>query len=674
MHLSILQKERERLILWMPVLMGLGIALYFRLAAEPWPWAGAAALTVSVSLAAALYRLRNAWWLLLAAFGIPALGFTAAQLRVAGMETPLLKAEVKHRQVEGRIADIVLGHAGERKIVLDAPSIEGIDGHGTPRRIRVNLRASEEAALAIGDEVALKATLLPLPAPAMPRAFDFARHLYFEGLGATGYATGKVEVKAHGRTSAFFDTLEALRLSMAEAMLSCMGEEEGAVAAAITVGVQTAVPEGLSESMRDSGLYHILSISGLHLALASGIVFFSVRLLLCLSMSLGLRLPVKKIAASAALLCATFYLLIAGYPVPAQRSYVMVAFVLLAVLFDRRGISLYALAWAAMLILLFRPESFLSASFQLSFAATLAIVALHERYGRIVAFRDAPWLSRIPLYFLAVALTSLVAALATTPFVLYHFNRLQLWGMLANMLVSPLASFWIMPGVVLTFLLWPLGLEGIGFTVMETGIRAMVAVSHWMAALPHARILLPRLSDAGFTLAALGLLWMCLWRSRVRLFGAAAIVLGISTMALYRPPLLLVSGDARQALLRQEDGSYALMKGSARGFTVQAWLSRLAQEKASAVDCAEEVCHVSRQGKRIAVITHWRGARQACAEANVDAVVALAYLRDHECPDVPLRIDRAALASKGALALYTEGGELKAEYAADTRGKRPWVP
>ncbi len=679
---SILSHERTRLILWAPVLIGVGIGWYFGLLREPRPSVGPAAFLLCSALAVALRR-KPVWPLALAA-ALVALGFAAAQLRTHSMQAPLLQEEIKFRHVSGKIDFIDMQDGGKSRLSLDAPVIEDIAPERTPGRIRIALR-KHDPALRIGDRVALTATLYPLPAPVAPGAYDFAQSLFFEGYGATGYATSAIDVTEAAPKRSWQEALTQWRLSMASQMLARMQAPAGAVAAALTVGEQNAVPEEVNEVMRDSGLYHILSISGLHLALASGIVFFAVRLLLSLHMGLALRLPVKKIAAVVALLSALFYLLMAGAPVPAQRSFIMVAFVFLAVLFDRKGISIYTLAWAGTFLLLFKPDALVGASFQMSFAATLAIVALYERGAGAWRGRSGSIFRRCAFYVLAVMLTSLAATLATAPLVIYHFSRLQWWGVVSNLLVEPLTAFWIMPGVVLTFLLWPLGLEGAGFWVMETGIRLMLACAEVIARLPYASVLVPSMGKAGLLLCVLGMLWLTLWRTRMHLLGLPLLLIGLSCSLLHIPPDMLVADDLQRVIARGENGQYAMLKGTERSFTTRAWLTHLAQEKTEKLPltgavqaaCEDDVCHYRARGKHIMLITHWRSAKVACAEAEssqVDAVIALFWLRRDECARTPLRIDRYRLEKYGSYALYLRDGKIRTEDVALLRGKRPWVP
>lgn len=673
---QLFEKERGRLILWVPVTMMAGIGLYFALPTEPWRWLGPV-LAAGFWLPMLALR-RRLLWLFLPLFLI-SLGFACVQWRTQAVAAPLLKEELRFREVEAVIGEIITTEEGA-KLVLERPAVEGLAPEKTPRRIRVSLRKYDPA-WEVGDHVRMKATLFPLPRPAYPGGYDFGRYFYYQGIGAIGFAPRPPEVVERAQRSAFGEWLSELRHRIGERLRSAMPGAEGAVAAALTVGEMGAIPKQAGEEMRVSGLSHILSISGLHLALASGIVFFAVRLLVALVPRIALRVQAKKIAAGFALLSAFAYLMLSGAPVPAQRSFVMVAFTLTAVLIDRKGISLNALAWAAVLVLLFFPEAMTGASFQMSFAATLAIISLYERYGHRLYRAEAKWYARIGYVVLGGIITSLVASLATAPFVIYHFNRLSVWGVLANLLVMPLTSLLIMPGVVLTFLTLPFGTLYPGAWLMEWGIRGMLLVAQWVSALPLASVPVPSMTDFGLVLAALGLLVLTLLRSRMRRAGFVLIALGLATMSLQRAPDIFMSDDLRQVMVRAEDGNYVLLRGANRGFTVQAWLRTVGQDKAltyrqwekkgsgEEIICDKSACIYVRNNHRFAYVKQ-RGALDEACDA---APELLASWWEQEGCAAKGYIAKPQLARYGAVSVRMEeaGPVLRTSYSSEQ--KRPWM-
>lgn len=673
-----LRAERDRLTLWVPVLLAIGIGGYFALPYQPEYWAAPAAIILSASL---FLRSRRIVPLRLATLSllIMAVGFAVADFRTQAVGAPVLSKTLYFRHLEGRIDDINLKPKGET-LTLSQLAIEGVQEKTTPARVTVSLK-QEAPELHIGDRIKIRAMLFPPPTPTMPRAYDFSRAFYFDRIGAVGFSPFAPEVIAPAKLDSFELWLNDLRLSLAQRIRAPMDGDSGPVAAAIMVGEQAGVSEEVKDAMRDAGLYHVLSISGLHMSLAVGLVYIAVRFLLSLYMPLALRLPVKKIAAVVGLLSALAYLLLAGYPVPAVRSFVMVACVMVAVLFDRRGISLYSLAWAATLILLLQPEALLGVSFQLSFAATMAIIALYERFSSHLYKPGQGVVHKLWLYFIGLMATSLAATLFTTPLVIYQFNRFTLWGIVANILMVPLASFWIMPAAVLVFLLLPFGLEGWAIAALESGIRLMIESSRWFAALPYAAFSLPSPTFWGMLLMVFGGLWLCLWRQRWRLIGIPAVILGLSTMLLHTPYDVWVSDDATKVMARLPSGEYLMLRGTVKSFDAESWLKAEGRDTAlllkemqgrpDAPQCDKWRCVFDLHGKRILVAKKKDEAKSLCNEA-ADIVISSDWLDGH-CKNAPLLIDERFLKLRGAAALRVSDGAVEVETSSDFRGKRPWV-
>lgn len=673
-HLS---TERERLPLWIPVALGAGMAWYFSLLWEPsCLWLG-----IALAIAAALIYLSRHHFLMRLmsiGLGLMVLGALVAALRTHAISTPVIYGELYFKTVEGRIDDIHIKEKGRRLIIAN-PVIEGLPASRNPKRITVTLK-KDDPGLAIGDRVRLTAMLFSLPAPAMPGSFDYARTLYFDGIGAVGFSPSLPVLIEKGEPNHFNEWLNALRLQLAERIAAPLSPENAPVAAALMVGEQSGVSQEVSDAMRDAGIYHVLSISGLHMSLAAGLIYFTVRLLLALYPPLALHLPTKKIAAAIGLICAFTYLLLAGYPVPAVRSFVMVACVMLAVLVDRRGISLYSLAWAAVMILLWQPESIFGASFQLSFAATLAILALYERFSPSVLVMQGALLYRLWFYFIGLTMTSLAATLVTTPLVIYHFNRFSVLGLLANTLMMPLASFWIMPAAVLAFLVMPLGLEHWPLVVLDYGITLMVAGAKWVAAFPAAAFFLPSLTTWGMVLAILGGLWLCLWQSRWRYWGVLSMLLGTATIMFHQPYDMLISDDATKVAQRQPDGEWLFLRGRPDSFDGEVWLHAngkeaglsLSDRKPEGMICDEVKCIFTIAGRRVAVGKS-KKKREGLCDTAVDMLISDAYLKESDCQHIAQVLDKNFLGAHGAVGVRFTATDIGIATANALRGNRPWV-
>ena len=356
-------------MLWLPVALGLGIAIYYELPSEPPLWAGPAAFGVA-TIAAFLSSpggLARALWI---GAGAASVGLGLITWRTSELAAQTLARPLFSLNVEGRVADIQRLPEGVR-VVLEHVRLKGQGApraEATPVRVRVSLTRGVPPGMQVGDRILVLANLSPPAGPAAPGAFDFQRQAWYQQLGAVGYALAPPAIVERGQPRGIVRRIDALRAHVAERIMQALPGPEGGVVAALLAGEQTAVDKDIAQAMRDSGLAHILSISGLHIVFVVGLVMGIVRYGIALVPWLALRVDAKKIAAVLALAAALFYTALAGAPVPAQRACIMAGFVLLAVLLDRTALSLRLIAWAAVLVLLIAPESLTGASFQMSFA------------------------------------------------------------------------------------------------------------------------------------------------------------------------------------------------------------------------------------------------------------------------------------------------------------------
>jgi competence protein ComEC len=430
--------------------MGAGIAFYFSLHNEPEIWIGPTLVGLAV-LAAAGLRHRPALLILIYSVLFLSLGFGVTQLRTALVLAPVLEKKIGPVALEGRITRIEVLTKG-RRLWLDSLSVDRLGDDKTPAQIRIKLFA-RKLDFRPGDRIRLRAIVHPPSGPAMPDAFDFARRAYFQRLGGVGYAISKPILMSRATGGGFSIRLAALRQRITQSIHAALPGPAGAVAAALMTGERGAIPEEILAAMRESGLAHLLAISGLQMGLVGGLLFFSVRLCLAFFERLALRYPIKKWSAVAAFMGSLGYLLISGATLPTQRAFLMLSLVMLAVVIDRSAISMNMVAWAAGVILLIAPESLMSVSFQMSFAAVTALVAIYEfsYTSRLNRSGGRSKILRLVYYLAAVLLTTLVAGAATAPFALYHFNQVAVLGVVANLFAVPLPRSGSCPGR-----LWPL--------------------------------------------------------------------------------------------------------------------------------------------------------------------------------------------------------------------------
>ncbi len=454
MIVSNLLQERDRWPLWIPVCLGCGVGVYFGLPAEPSFWGLCGLTGMGIALAVISRRYLTPIWTACLAVVLLCGGVLVAQLVTLSVEHTVLSKRSPPGTIFGQISQVDIRPNGGR-IVLDKARSTSVRADKMPDRIRLQVREPLDQ-FQPGDWVTVRAVITPPPPPSSPGAFDFQRHLYFQGIGATGFVLGRVE-KLSSSITAYDLTagLNKLRQNLSLRIRAAIDGPAGAVAAALMTGDRQAIPERVHEDFRKVGLAHLLAISGLHVGLIAGLILLLVRRGLIVIPPLALRYPVKKWASAVAILAAFAYALVAGATIPTQRAFIMIGLVLVAVILDREGISMRLVAWAALVVLLLSPDTMLGPSFQLSFAAVIALIAMYE------SWRDRrdpegkgprPWPSRLMLYLGGIMLTSLIASLATAPFALYHFNRVAVAGLLANMIAVPLTGLWIMPWAIGAFL------------------------------------------------------------------------------------------------------------------------------------------------------------------------------------------------------------------------------
>lgn len=680
-----LAANRARWPCAVPVALGIGIGLYFALPEEP-SWIAGPAVLLGLAVLAAVLRTRPAAFMAALFLALAALGFSAASLRTQDVEGGLLARQVVAATVEGRVVDLEPYPKGSR-VVLDHLRIAGLAAPETPARVRLRLRA-DRPHLAAGQWVRLRASLSPPSPPVLPGGFDFQRHAFFQGLGAVGFALGAPEVLAAPPPGPleWRIHLANLRLQLTRRVMAQIPGDAGAVAAALITGHRTVIGETTLDAFRDAGLAHLLAISGLHVGLAAGIVFVGLRLLLNLWPPLALRLPAKKLAAAGALAAAFLYALLAGATVPTQRAFLIVAMVLAAVMVDRRGISLRMLAWGAVVVLLVQPESLLGPSFQMSFAAAVALVSAYEWTSERGLWRRSGHDGlgrRLALYAAGVAFTTLVASLATAPFVLYHFNQVARYGLIANMVAVPVTALWVMPAAMLSFLLMPFGLEGLALAPMGWGTDLVDRVAARVAGLPDATQLLPTPPAWALGAAAVGGLWFCVVRGRaLRVAGLGGVLAGALSFALLSPPDLVLSGDGKLAAVRLSGGGYALSDLRHGKFEREGWLSQAGYrpdqvEKwrrdgrdADGLRCDDQGCLLVRAGRTVAISETAAAVAEDCWQA--DLVVALVPAR-RLCPRPGRVVDFFDLWRHGAHSIRLTPKGAVIEAADADRGHRPWV-
>lgn len=671
-----------RLLPWIPVAFGCGIALYFAADREPVAWI-AGITAASLSLAAFACR-RNRAFVPVVLIAALACGFAAAALKAARVAHGVLARPVYTANIAGFVETHEERERTDRFVLrvvtMDSP-------RGTPALQRVRLSVKKGTGPAVGSFVTLKARLLPPLQPLRPGAYDFARDLYFQGTGASGFAMGAISVGAPppnaeaGWTLRYAAAMQGLRDAIDARIRAVLNGDHRAIATALLTGRRDAISTPVNDAMFISGLGHVLSISGYHMAVVAGLVFFAIRALLALSPAFTAACPIKKWAAAAALAAAAFYLLLSGAEVATQRSFVMTAVVLIAVMVDRRAITFRTLAIAALAVLILTPEALVHPSFQMSFAATLGLVALVQ-FGmpKLFASPDHSASARAALWggreLIMLTLASLIAGLATTPYAAFHFHRIAPYGVIANLAAMPVVSAIVMPAGIFGLIAMPFGLDRIFWRLMEFGIGWMIAVAQWVAALPGSVGPVPAFAIRPLLIASCGIIVLGLLRTPLRLGGIALIAAGALWAAATPRPDILVAADTHAVGVRGKDGRLRVMRTARDAFLVREWLTADGDTRTSdasveaGVSCDEEGCVAPlADGTLVALAKKREALADDCREA---AIVVTAFAAPADCAARVIAAEE--LRGSGAVVLYRRGDAWRVEATRRNGAQRPWSP
>ena len=671
-------RQRGHLFVWVPVCLGVGIGTYFALPVEPGVRAAGAAVVGAVALCGLLALAGEAWRPLVAALLLALIGLTLAAARSQSVAAPVLGWRF-YGPIEGRVIEVDRSGSDAVRLTLDRVRLDDLSPDRTPARVRVSLHGDwPERGFMPGMRVMTTGHLSPPGGPVEPGGFDFRRTAWFEGLGAVGYTRNPVLVAAPAEDGAAGLFVHRWRLAISTALRARIGGDAGGFAAAVTTGDRSGLAQDTRQSLRDSNTFHLVSISGMHMGMVAAFVFGLVRAGVAAIPPLALRVPARKVAALAALPAAAFYLALAGRAIPTERAFVMVAVMLVAVLFDRRALSMRSVALAATVVLVLRPESLINAGFQMSFAAVVALIFVFGALpGGVAAGSARGWTWRVVGPVAMLLLSSLVAGSATAPLAAAHFNRVAHYGLLANLLAVPAMGLLVMPGAVLAALLAPLGLDRPALWMMEAGSRWILEVADRVAALDGAISAVPSPPDAVVPMLALGALFVVLWQGRARLAGLAPVAAAFAIwLQAERPPLLVAESGGLVGLMT--DDGRALSKATGDGFAADRWLesdgSVTGQEVAAALGVLsplDRTLRIDLPGLRV-VQTSGKGALAALDGCGGADVLIATVEVDTALPcDV---YDVIRLRETGSLAVIRNAERgLTLVSARDLAGERLWT-
>lgn len=576
------EAEESRLLLILPFLFACGIAIYFALPFEPSVWLSIGIFELWL-LIFYLCRHQNLHYFFISGIIIIS-GFLNIQAH-----TIYQSANVKSPQeqtltyLSGHIKDISLSDKGKMRLLLD--NANDFD-NPLKGKYRITLNNTNDD-ITIGKCVEMAATLFPNRQLPILNGFKLDRKYFYENLSAIGYANSEVFIIDCPQTkNNFITALNKLRGQIINYINNALPSQQSGIADALLVGEKTHISPQIRDNYRNSGLAHFLSVSGLHLGTIAALVFFAIRFLIALFPFIALRTDSKKIAAIIAIIFSSFYLLISGIAIPAQRAFIMTTVVLLGIIFNRQAISMRMVSFAALVILIIEPQTLVSVSFQMSFAAVYALVAFYEVYASKLSQYTPKhnFVLKIFWYLCGIVLADFVASVATLPFALYHFHRVAVYTSLGNLLAGPLIGLLIMPMVLLCLICLPLHIAFYPLKALGIGIDILNNITDYVAHLPHSVWYNNNLTFSGLILIVCGAYWLCIWQQPWRRWGIIPIIVGAITI-LFSPqyPDMVFSDDMKEIAIRDNNNSLVWLP-----YKNNSWIKKIWQENLSMQDLSKK--------------------------------------------------------------------------------------
>lgn len=673
-------RESQQFVLWIPILFGAGITLWFFLGGQYLVFAALAAGGMLALLGWALggqVGQRTFWAAVLFCAGIATIELRSEIVAAPRLEQPITTT------VSGRIERIErFAGRGITRLTVIARTKDN-----QPMRIRLSAPSSRLEMMEPGMTISARARLMPPAPPPVPGGYDFARAAWFKGIGASGRILGEPMITATPKQGGFWIWMDTVRGRLTVHVQSrVQGKGEGGIAATLITGDQGGIPDDIAQALRDSGLAHLLSISGLHVSAVVGFAMLATRWILALSMVMATRLPLTIISAGFAALAGVAYSFLAGGQVPTIRSCLAALLVLIGLAMGRDAITLRIVAAGAFIILILWPETLVGASFQMSFAAVTTIVALHELPWMKRHFsrrEEAVWHSWLR-GATALFITGMAIEIVLAPIGLFHFNRMGVYGAFANILAIPWTTFVIMPIEALALFLDPLGMSAPFYWLLSKALTVLIAIAETVAHAPGGIALAPAMPKGAFVLMMAGVLWLALWRgAALRLYGLALALVGALWAVLAPVPDILITGDGRHMALRGTDGEVFLLRTRTGDYMRSIMGDALAGRTIDSVDmvkaarCSPDLCilRIETAGRPLEVMatrSSYFVDREYFEPACRRADIVMSDRRlPRWCSPKWLKADRVLLSQTGGLAIYAQSGRLVS--VADEAAGHPWA-
>jgi len=665
--------DQSRWFLWWPVGIGTGIAFYFSLTHEPsFIYAFLPLITSLIGILSVRYFWQDSsarFFLLMIplcmCFSI-FLGFAAAQIRTASIATPFLTMKIDNIHLTGRLEDIE-EQPNRRRLTLTDLICTNKDVTNLSK-IRLTFPLSQDFPAAIGDRISFLATLLPLGAPTSLAGYNFRRQAYFQGISAIGHIKSPIQVIKHQEKRLWLTTQ---RYHLTQAIRQHLSDQEAEIAAALITGDRSGILPSIRQEFTDAGLAHILAISGLHLTIVAGITFFLFRRSLALIPYLAENYPIKKWAALWVIVATFAYLAISGFGIPGQRAFVMITIMMIAILFDRNPLSMRLVAVTGSFILLIRPESLLSASFQLSFAAVIGLIAAYEDGWRhLKQWRlEGKYCWQLVAYGIGILATTLIATLATTPYIIAIFNRFTLQTLAGNFLAIPLMTLFLMPVATFSVLSLMWGGNLLCFQLFSFSLKCLLQIARTVATWPGAAIIVSTPPPIFIGLITLGGLWICFWKSPWRWAGLILCAFGYSSVFFNFPATIYAAANGI-VLAYQKDNVLFVSDLNRGNFFTDQWMKELGLKEKKPWPTQQikvgPVLLLKRQNMPLKI------SKEMCS-AKTFITNGYALQACQKWGHIPLLlIDQAILKRDGTYQIWLTKDGVDAKSVLKALGKRPW--
>ncbi|MCD7060934.1 ComEC/Rec2 family competence protein [Pelagibacterium xiamenense] len=642
--------SERRLFVILPCAVILGMLLYRALPGEPHgSTLGAGAVLLAVL--AYLNRTRYVATRFLVLVGAVYAGLVILPIHSALFGTPMLDGP-RYGVYRAQVDAVVYDNGEVQRLVISR--IRPDDARDDPGVRRARVTVFDSTDIAPGDMLSARIRFYPVPGPIVPGGYDSQFVSYFEGIGAYGAVQGEIEITP-GSSRDVVRLSSGVRSFIAQRVLAALDDRIGGIAVALITGDQSRISEQDRNLMAAAGLAHVLAISGLHLTIVAGTMFAFIRLGLAAFYGVAQRVPIKRTAAAGALVTACAYLVISGMGISAIRATIMLSLVFAAILAGRQALTMRNVAIAALIIIAIAPASVFRASFQLSFAAVVALIAAYE-LARTRRERQLEPRHPIATFVIDIAMTSIIAGLATVLFSAYHFQQTAPFGLMGNLLAMPIVSFIMMPSALFATLAIPLGLDGPLYQIMGWSIEAVI----WCAGLVHAIgggfDPSPILSPLALVFALFGLAWLAFFQTPIRLFGPALVMPLVLLFGLERAPDILIA-DTSQAIAVRHDSQLALVAGRTNTFATDVWSERYMEPIGSnheTTNCDEIGCVIASDlDFTLAYVTNVAAFSDDCRIADV---VVARISAPQSCAARATVVDQRALERSGAHMLYWDIG------------------